>query len=160
VITLKIHFRIKASIAKFDSYGSEWEKTLFDEDSGGYFVTEKARIAQSPKSQNEFKKFDKEQDMCKTLTRNGFSIEHLDDKNGKSYDIHLDGIKADLKKTSSHNNIVKYGKEAIRVQGAEIVVFEFEKETERIHAEILQLKLKGIHGKYYFSKKKDIVYLF
>jgi len=149
---------IKEARAKFDSYGSEWEKTLFDEDSGGYLVTEKSRILQSQKSPNELKKFDKEQDMCKTLACNGFAVEHLDDKKGESYDIHLNGIKADLKKTGSHNNMVNYAKEAIREQGAEMVVFEFEKETEEIHAEIKRLQSKKISGIYYFTKKNKAVY--
>ena len=149
---------IKEARAKFDSYGSEWEKTLFDEDSGGYLVTEKSRITQSQKSTNELKKFDKEQDMCKTLACNGFAVEHLDDKKGESYDIHLNGIKADLKKTGSHNNMVNYAKEAIREQGAEMVVFEFEKETEEIHAEIKRLQSKKISGIYYFTKKNKAVY--
>jgi len=151
---------IKEARAKFDSYGSEWEKTLFDKDSGGYLVTQISRIAQSGKSDNEFKKFDKEQEMCKTLSRNGYAVEHLDDNNGETYDIHLNGIKADLKKTGSHNNIANYAKEAIREQGAEIVVFEFEKETEKIHAEIILLRKKNIHGKYFFTKRDDVVYDF
>ena len=150
---------IKEARAKFDSYKTdEWEKNYFDEDTGGFVVTHKGRIALSQKSDNELKKFNKEQNMCQVLAKNGYAVEHLDDRNGNSYDIHLNGIKADLKKTGSHNNIVNYAKEAIRQQGAEIVIFEFEKETDMIHAEILQLKRKGIHGKYYFSKKKDVIY--
>jgi len=154
----KTEGQIKEARAQYDSYNSnEWKKNFFEEDSGGYLVTEKARIAQSKKSDNEFKKFDKEQGMCKVLAHKGFAVEHLDDKNGNSYDVHLNGIKADLKKTGSHNNIIKYAKEAVRVQGAEIVVFEFEKETDMIYAEILQLKRKGIRGIYYFSNRKDVI---
>jgi len=32
---------IKAARTKFDSYGSEWEKTYFDEKSGGFTVYHK-----------------------------------------------------------------------------------------------------------------------
>ena len=152
---------IKEARAKFDSYSSEWEKTLFDEDSGGYFVTEKSRILQSQKSTNELKKFDKEQDMCKILACNGFAVEHLDDKNGKSYDIHLNGIKADLKKTAGSRNIEKYAKKAIRKQGADIVVFGFDENFKEIQSKLLKLKKDyNIHGYYYFSNNNDKIYSF
>jgi len=44
---------------------------------------------------------------------------------GGGYDIHLNSIKADLKKTSSHNNMVRYAKHAVKKQGVDMVVFEF-----------------------------------
>ena len=154
--------KITEAREQYDSYNAnEWEKTFFDEKTGGYLVTEKARIVKSKKSDNEFKKFDKEQGMCKVLARNGFTVEHLDDKNGNSYDIHLNKIKADLKKTGSHNNIEIYAKDAIRKQGAEIVVFEFENNTKDIHAKILKLvKTYDIHGFFYFSHSKDKIFKF
>jgi len=142
----------------YESYDDNWKLDYFDDNTSGYLVTEKGRIMQSEKSKNETIKFLKEQEMCMTLARNGHKIEHLDDKWGESYDIHIDGIKADLKKTRSHNNIVNYAKEAIRDQGAEMVIFEFEKETEMIHAEIIQLYKKSIRAKYYFSHNKNIIY--
>ena len=148
---------IKEARAQYNSYDKEWEKSYFDENTGGFIVTKKIRIAQSHRSKNEEVKFKKEYRMCEVLANNGNAIEYLKDKKG-SYDIHLNGVKADLKKTGSHNNIVNYAKEAIREQGAEMVIFEFEKETENIYAEIIVLQRKGIRGKYYFTNRKDIVY--
>ena len=152
---------IKIARAKFDSYDtSVWKKDYFDNDTGGYFVTERARIAQSEKSKNETIKFLKEQEMCVTLAKNGYAMEHLNDKWGETYDVHMDNIKADLKKTRSHNNIVNYAKDAVRYQGAEMVIFEFEKETEKIYSELARFKSYNIHGKYYFTHKKNVIHDF
>ena len=149
---------IKEARAKFDSYDSnEWVKAFFDECSGGFVVIEKIRVVQSEHSKNEKKKFEKEYGMCKVLARNGNTIEFLADKKG-SYDIHFNGITADLKKTSSHNNVEKYAKDAIREQNAEIVIFEFENNTKEIHAKISKLvKTYNINGFYYFSENPDII---
>jgi hypothetical protein len=46
-----------------------------------------------------------------------------------SFDIYLNGIPADLKKTVGSGNIVKYAKKAVEKQGAQIVVFEFNNTT-------------------------------
>ena len=46
--------------------------------------------------------------MCKDLARTGHHIEHLNGEGkgkGDTYDIHIDGVKADLKSVSSANNI-------------------------------------------------------
>ena len=97
--------------------------------------------------------------MCLTLAQNGHKIEFLKLTEG-SFDIFIDDISADLKKTKTHNNMVNYAKKAIREQGAKIVIFEFETETDMIHAELKRLQSKRISGKYYFTKKKDVVYDF
>ena len=151
---------IRRARAKFNAYSSKWEKSYFDDNTGGYIVTDKYRIAQSYISKNETEKFYKEYGMCMTLAKNGHSVEYLIDKKS-SYDIHLNSIKADLKKTGSHNNIVNYAKEAIREQGAEIVVFEFENNSKEIHTQLLKLsKMYGIHGYFYFSDNKGKIYKF
>ena len=153
---------IKEARAKYDSYDpNKWEKSCFDNNTGGYLITEKARIEQSQKSDNETKKFDKEQKMCKVLVNNGYAVEHLDDNHGASYDIHLNGIKADLKKTAGSGNIEKYAKKAIRKQGANLVVFEFEHNMKDIHTKLLKLRKNyDIHGYYYFSNNKIKIYGF
>ena len=58
---------IKAARAKYDSYGSEWEKAYFDEKSGGYVVSNKLRIEHSKLSKNEKMKYDKEFEMSLVL---------------------------------------------------------------------------------------------
>ena len=142
---------------KFDSYGSGWKKRYFDKKTGGYLVTERARIEQSKKSDNEKAKFHREQGMNMTLARNGYAVEHLDDQK-YGYDIHLNGIKADLKKTGSHNNMVHYAKHAIREQGAEMVVFEFENNTKKIQEELDKLKRLDIKVIYFFSSDKTKIH--
>ena len=152
---------IKVSREKYDSYDANlWEKSYFDDNTGGYLVIEKVRIEQSKKSKNERKKFEKEHEMCITLAKAGCAVEYLDDKQGDSHDIRLNGIKADLKKTGSHNNIVNYAKEAVRKQGADMVIFEFEKETVKIYAELERMKMYRIQGKYYFTGKECAIYEF
>ena len=128
---------INVQRAEFDAYDtSKWKKKYFDKKTGGYVVIERDRIYQSQKSKGEKEKFDREQGMNMTLARNGYAVEHLDDRGGTGYDIHLNGIKADLKKTGSHNNMVNYAKKAIRKQGADMAVFEFEKMYDKIHSEL------------------------
>jgi len=85
---------IKEARAKYNSYNdSAWKKDFFDDDTGGYLVTERARIAQSEKGKNETVKFQKEQEMCMALAKKGYAMEHLDDKWGESYDVHMNNIR-------------------------------------------------------------------
>ena len=80
---------------------------------------------------------------------------------GNSYDIVLDGQPAELKKAKSANHIVGYAKKAVGEQGASIVVFEFEKDSKKVHEEIDKLKNRyGIHGFYFFSNRKHKIYEF
>ncbi|MCL2074320.1 MAG: hypothetical protein FWH18_10385 [Marinilabiliaceae bacterium] len=142
---------------KYDSYNNDWEKTYYDLDTGGYLVTESKRLRLSLKSDNEKAKYAVENDMCETLAKSGYHIEHVN----KSYDIHINGIKADLKKTCGSGNIEKYAKKAIREQGAEKVVFEFQNNSKEVQLKLLKLsKYYQIHGYYFFSNKKTKVYEF
>ena len=151
---------INKAKAEYNSYNTdEWRRDYFNCDNGGYLVVSKQRIEQGKINKQEQKKYDKEYDMCRTLAQNGHKVEYLKITEG-SFDIYLNEIAADLKKTSSHNNIVKDAKWAIKNQKAEIVVFELENETDMIHKEILQLKEKGIHGMYYFTHNKNEIYGF
>lgn len=97
--------------------------------------------------------------MCKTLAKNGHTVVHLADKKRSdgSYDILLDGHKADLKSTKGANNIGNYAKHATRKQGAELVVFEFKKVDGAVHREINKLNQKGIHGFYYEKGSSKLI---
>ena len=147
---------IEAARVKFNSYESEWEKAQFDEYRGGYLVVSKKRIEQGNLNKQEKEKYNKEYNMCLTLAQNGNQVEYIKMTEG-SFDIYLNGICADLKKTSSHNNLLDYAKKAVYNQGASIVVFEFERETVEIYAEIEQLKRMGIHGRYFFTGKENMI---
>ena len=138
----------KAAYAAYSS--AKYKRDYFDERTGGYLVIENQRIAQSRRNKQEKEKFEKERGMCIVLAKNGYAVEYLKDAQG-SYDILLNGIPADLKKTASHNNILAYAKKAVYRQGAKMIVLELEKETAHLRAELRELKEKGIPVKYYFS---------
>ena len=136
-----------------------WRRDYFDRDNGGYLVIDRERILHSAISKNEKAKFDKEYRMCEVFARNGYRIEMLKERPGiSSSDIRFNGVLAELKKTSSHNNIMNYAKKAIDKQGAKIVLFEFEKETKEIHLELLKLRKENIPIYYYFTKRMDLIY--
>lgn len=92
--------------------------------------------------------------MAKVFAKNGYQIELLAETPGKSsYDAKINGQAADLKSSSSANNISRYAKKAIGKQGASVVLFEFEKMTPRVYIELGKLKQKGI--KFYFYEKGE-----
>jgi len=149
----------EADVAKYNSYGDELKKSYFDEKSGGYLVVDKQRIEQGNINKWEKAKYDKEYNMCMNLAQNGYKIEYLKMTDG-SFDIYLNGVSADLKQTSSHNNILSYAKKATHEQGAKLVIFEFTKETKSIYEQLELLKTLDIHGKYYFTGKGKSIYIF
>jgi hypothetical protein len=139
----------------------QWQREYFNRENGGYLTVDKERIAHSKVSKNEKAKFDKEYAMSMVFARNGYKVEMLKERSGfSSSDITINGAKADLKRVSSHNNIVKDAKKAVRKQGAEMVLFEFEKETKEIYSEIKKLSGKNIHGRYYFTGEENKIYAF
>ncbi len=116
-------------------------------DEGGLLKTSRDRIKEGGKNKQEKEKFDKEHAMCLTLAKANYIVDYRASVEGE-FDIFLDGKKADLKQTNSHNNIVKYGKKAIRKQGADLVVFEFGEINAHILNELAALQRIGIHGYY------------
>lgn len=162
---------------EYDGNGAEWRKNIivkgskkeylerdgvhkfFDNDSGGYIVVNRQREYKSTINKQEKAKFDKEYRMCEVLAKQGHKIELVEEPSTKArYDIKLDGRPAELKKLSSHNNIVNEAKDAIRKKGAEVVVFEFEHNTEEIQKQLLILKRLGINAKYYFNNSMSNIY--
>ena len=145
---------------KYNSYGCEWEKAYFDELSGGYVVVDKQRIAYSKISKNEKDKFDKEYAMCVVFAQNGYKIEMLKERPGfSSSDITINGTMAELKQTSSHNNMLNYAKKAIDKQGAKIVIFEFKNDTKKIQEELDKMKRMNMKVYYYFTDYKDKIHI-
>ncbi|MBD5270239.1 MAG: hypothetical protein HDS43_06445 [Bacteroides sp.] len=150
------HSKPSGDFKEFRAYSNDWKKTYFDHSSGGYVVTHKERIESGSTSPNEKEKFEKEQSMCIDLAQAGHQIEHLSDNNrkkGNTYDIHFDGIKADLKSVGSHNNIEKYVRHAIRDQGAHAVIVRVENSANRDKAIVA---LRNAQRKY----KSRIFYYF
>lgn len=149
---------------KYLSYSKErWEHTYYNPSSSGYVVTELGRIAFGQKNKQEKAKFDKEQRMCRKYADFGFQIEHLSENPGiPTHDVNVvnasslssivlvNGQKGDLKSLSSGNNVYRHGMEAIKKQGAEIVLFEFTARSAQIRSELNKLSRKNVHGFYYF----------
>ena len=95
--------------------------------------------------------------MAEVFARNGYRIEMLEEKSGvPSPDVLINGIKGDFKSTGSPNNIVKHAKKAFKKQGAEVVLFELERNTKEMHAELMRLKKKGLKAFYYFKEEKRV----
>lgn len=122
---------------------------------GGSVYTEASRIEQANMNKQERAKYNKEHEMCKHLADNGHNVVHLDDRklSDGSYDILLNGKKAELKSLKGASNIGREGKGAIKKQKADYVVFEFDKIDADVHKQLNLLSSNGIHGYYY--KKGD-----
>jgi hypothetical protein len=134
----------------------QWERAYFNKGNGGYLTVDRERIAHSKISKNEKAKFDKEYAMSMVFAQNGYKIEMLKEiPRIPSPDVTINGMKADLKRVSGHNNIVKEAKSAVRKQGAEVVLFEFEKMNVEMMKELMRLKDMNINVKYYLSNDKN-----
>jgi len=133
---------------------SKWRVDYYT-DNEGMLVTNRNRIKESEINKQERAKFSKKHSMCRTLAVNGHKIEYRETTQG-GFDIFFNGVPAELKKLSSHNNVIREAKKAINDQGAKIVVFEFDKETQKIHDEITNLKKLNYEGYYFFSLHKNV----
>ena len=81
---------------------------------------------------------------------------HLGEQAGiSSSDVLFNGNKADLKRTDSETNIVKYAKYASRHQGAKYVLFQFDKWNAKIANAIKELQRMKIHGKFFVTGKES-----
>jgi hypothetical protein len=150
---------LKEAKLKYNAYNPEdWTKAYFDEHSGGYIAVNKERIENSKKSKNEKAKFDKEFEMSLVFAKNGDKIELLEEiPRIPSPDVKINGILADLKRVSGHNNIVKYANRAIYQQGAELILFQFDKMDDQIIAAINALKKRNVKGMYFVTGNNRIV---
>lgn len=129
----------------------------FYRDNGGFLETNLARIKEGNLNKQEMEKFSKEHSMCVTLATNGFNISYLESVEGR-YDILLNDLPADLKKTSSANHILDYAKKAFRKQGAKAVIFEFDCEiTAQIHHELNIIKEFGWLCYYFTTTDKTVI---
>jgi hypothetical protein len=132
---------------------ARWRLDFFDSKKGGYLVVDNERIEQGKVNKQEQEKYKKEYNMCLTLAQNGYKVEYLKMTEG-SFDIYLNGISTELKKTASHNNLVDYAKKAVHKQKAKLVVFEFKTMNAETMKEMLKLKGMNIPVKYYLTNDK------
>ena len=109
-----------------------------------------ARRNEGIRSKNERSILAKELRMARVFAKSGYKIVFTEN-GANNHDVFIDGVAADLKRLESHNHIVRHAKHATRNQGAELVLFEFTKETKEIYTELEKLTRRDIHGKYFFS---------
>lgn len=150
-------------LKNFYAYGSEWERTFFDEKTGGFLVTELSRKYR-PMSKNDKETFLKEQEMAIQYASFGFQIEHLNEIPGFSspdarikrlgISLIVNGRTADFKRLSSGNNIYKEGKDVRFKKKADLVLFEFTSHFDGIKRALEKLSDKRIQGYFFYSAEK------
>lgn len=143
---------------RYEAYDDkQWKKDFFDNDNGGYLVTEKNRMEAGGRNKQEQAKYDKEHEMCLVFARAGYRIEHLGETPGvSSPDVTINGMPADLKRTKGSGNIVKYARKAVRQQGAEMALFQFDEWNDEFRKQLLILKKEGIKAKYFITGENEV----
>ncbi len=137
----------------------KWHESYKSKDGKGKVLTDPKRIEESKASKAETLKFEKEMRMCKVIADNEHEVKYLPDAGrpqGETYDITIDGIKADLKCiTGGASNIGRYAKKALTKQGGEAVVFELPSKAPEYYRAITRAKIKyGGTIYFYFSDEK------
>ncbi len=138
----------------------KWEHTYKPKKGNGYVVTEHERLREAQASKNEIEDYQKELRMNKVLADNGYRVQHLKGigrEQGQTYDILLNDMKADLKSTQGHGNIVKYAKKATTKQGAEAIVFELPKASPQITQALHEAKQKYKCKVFYYFDTDKVV---
>ena len=67
-----------------------------------------------------------------------------------SSDIRINNVLGDFKSTKGAGNIVKYAHKAVKVQGADVVLFEFANRSVKLEEELEKLRKEGVKGFYYY----------
>ena len=151
------NFGASRRIEKYNE--EEWERTYIAPRNNGLVVTQRERIKESKVNNTESKKFEKELRMCKVLADNGHDVEYLQGENrpaGQTYDIRIDGIKADLKCiTGGGSSIVKYAKTALTDQGGEAVIFELPSHNPSYYGALAEARRK-CYGQIFFYFSDDL----
>lgn len=151
--------KVEDARREYLSLSSEYKRICFDEQSGGYVAIHKDRIPTATSSGNERRVYEKELNMATTFAKHGFRQQLiLEPENTAGVDVICNGIKADYKQLSSHNNILKQAKHAIAKQGANMILFEFTKRNPKIGEKLHQLKQMGIRAYYYYSDDPKTIY--
>lgn len=122
---------------------------------GGSVGVPTSRRAEAAQSKNERGKFAKELRTARVFAHAGYRIDFTP-KGAGTHDVFINGVPADIKQLSSHNNIARHARHATKRQGAKMVLFEFTKRTAEIEGELMTLKSKGIHGKYFYRGENII----
>ena len=150
--------KIESSRKEYEALpDAEWRKDYFNEENGGYLATSWKRIAEAERNSKEMSKFEKEHRNCLVFAQSGLRIKHLEDqKVDGTYDILCNGKKGDLKRTAGCGNIVKYARYAVKEQGAEIVLFEFNEWKPEVRDAVSEIVRKNFHGYYFISGESTV----
>lgn len=144
---------------EYESLGMEWQKDYFNGNNGGFLATHRDRKEAGEVNKNERKKYEKELEMCRVFARGGYRIEHLPEQPGvSSPDVTIDGRPADLKRVSSHNNIVRHAVKAVKKQGAEEVLFQVDTMTDEVRREFTLLKKMKIKVRYFVTGEEKSIH--
>ena len=126
--------------------------------SAGTVFTDEKRIAEGMKNKQTTEVYKKEKTMCFELADFGHEIYHRHGEGrapGDTFDVYFDKVPADLKCTSSANNIKDYARHALTRQGANIVVFKITRHTKGI-LRVLQEAKQKYGGKIYYYYSDDM----
>ncbi len=150
--------KITRSYERYQSYDLQvWSLEFFDEKTGGYVVVNRGRISHSKKSKKEKTKYEGELYMAKVFARDGHEIEMLDeDSRELRNDANIDGVPAEMKRIITSNNIERAAAKAKYKQNARIVLFQFDKDDERIRLDLLKLQRKGYNVLYFFTEEGKV----
>ena len=109
---------IKEARAKFDSYGSEWEKAYFNDSSGGYVVVHKGHKFDVETGKYEIK-------TAHISSDNGYMVEMMDESNFEKpqYDINVNGFPTEIKAMRGFRNIHKRAEDAAYQDAKRIVYY-------------------------------------
>lgn len=142
---------------EYDNYDEDkLEKVLYDKESGGYLVVDRKRAESGSVNKQEKSKFEKELNMAMVYARNGYKIQMLEEvPRISSPDVLINGVPADLKKVVA-NSIEKLARKAIKKQGAEVVLFQFDEMTHQIGIELNKLRNLGIRYKYFITGEEKV----
>ena len=146
-------------ITKYDE--NKWERSYVSPQDNGFVVTQKERIAEAEKNKNERNKYKKEKRMNEVLANNGYDVEYLRGVNrpsGQTYDILMNGIKADLKCiTGGAGNIVKYASKAFKKQGADAVVYEIPSHDTVYYDALTEVRRKFDKRIFFYFKDERVL---
>lgn len=144
---------------EYEALGEEWQKDYFNGNNGGFLATHRQRIEAGSINKNERLKYKKEAGMCRVFAENGYRMEHQAEVPGvSSPDVLIDGKPADLKRVSSHNNIVRHAVKAVKKQGAEEVLFQVDTFTNEVRREFAVLKRMNIKVRYFITGEGKMIH--
>lgn len=136
----------KNASERIAQYGTDkWDHTYISPDNTGFVITEHTRIAEADVSKNERDKFLKELRMCQVIADNGHEVKYLSEADrpaGKTYDVLIDDVPADLKSLDGASSLVKRVKHALKEQGADAVVLELPSHDQIYYDKITEARRK------------------